>query len=165
MRGAYLSSDPRDKICDNQMATDNQYNEAVQMLFDAQHGAQVALIIATHNKDSVCKARAAAKAANCGEDGAGVRELSYAQLMGMADDLSFGLAVEGKHRMEEAKERGEANPKAEVKVYKYVVWGSIQECVQYLLRRAQENQTAVGRSKESVDACWTEMKCRLGLKR
>lgn len=143
VRGAYLSSDPRETICDSQAETDKQYDEAVQMLLDGKHGAKADLVVATHNKESVRKAKTAAQTAS------GVQEITYAQLMGMADELSFGLA----------QEKGD-----DVKVYKYVVWGSVSECVKYLLRRAQENQSAAGRSKENVEACWNELKWRLGVK-
>lgn len=148
VRGAYLSSDPRDAICDTQADTDKQYNDAVQMLLAGQHGAKVDLVIATHNKESIRKAKLAAKTARFQEDGAGVQEVTYAQLMGMADELSFGLV----------------NEKEGVRVYKYMVWGSVAECVKYLLRRAQENQSAAGRSQENVQACWEEVRQRVGLR-
>ncbi|KAF8419917.1 FAD-linked oxidoreductase-like protein [Tirmania nivea] len=149
VRGAYLSSDPRDAICDTQADTDKQYDDAIQVLLAGQHGAKVDLVVATHNKESTRKAKLAAKAARLQENGAGVQEITYAQLMGMADELSFGLAKE----------------KEGVKVYKYAVWGSVAECVKYLLRRAQENQSAAGRSQENVQACWGEVKRRVGLRR
>lgn len=157
MRGAYLSSDPRSAICDTEADTHNQYNSAVGMLLAGQHGAKVDLVLATHNKESTRRARAAAKDARVDGNGAGVREITYAQLMGMADELSFGLAQEG------GKEGGEGA--GEVKVVKYLVWGSVGDCVKYLLRRAQENKAAVGRSRENVEACWDEVKWRVGLRR
>ena len=149
VRGAYLSSDPRDAICDTQADTDKQYDGAIQMLLAGQHGAKVDLVVATHNKESTRKARLTAKTTQLQENGAGVQEITYAQLMGMADELSFGLAQEG-------EEVG--------KVYKYVVWGSVGECVKYLLRRAQENHSAAGRSQENAQACWEEAKWRVGLR-
>ena len=149
VRGAYISSDPRDAICDTQADTDKQYDGAIQMLLAGQHGAKVDLVVATHNKESIRKAKLAAITARLPENGAGGQEIKFAQLMGMADELSFGLAKE----------------KEGVKVYKYVVWGSVGECVKYLLRRAQENQSSAGRSQENVQACWEEVKWRVGLHR
>ncbi|KAF8455849.1 FAD-linked oxidoreductase-like protein [Terfezia claveryi] len=119
------------------------------MLLAGQHGAKVDLVVATHNKESIRKAKIAVKTTLLQESGAGVQEITFAQLMGMADELSFELAKE----------------KEGVKVYKYVVWGSVSECVMYLLRRAQENQSSAARSRDNVQACWEEVKWRVGLRR
>ncbi|KAF8462513.1 FAD-linked oxidoreductase-like protein [Kalaharituber pfeilii] len=167
VRGAYLTSDPREFICNTKEDTDSQYNNAILNLIDGRHGARVDLVVASHNKESVRKAVIAVEEARRNgvmpaSNRGGVQEIVYAQLMGMADELSFGLTKRGSsfvlHGKVEHEEKAEP-----VKVYKYVVWGSITECVKYLLRRAQENQAAVGRSKENVDACWAEVKYRLGL--
>jgi proline dehydrogenase len=46
------------------------------------------------------------------------------------------------------------------RVVKYAVWGETGECVKYLLRRAEENLDAVGRSRENWTATVEELKKR-----
>lgn len=109
--------------------------------------AKVDLVIACHNKESVDKAlelRRSMTAEQCG-----VGHLVFAQLMGMADELSLRLVAEGSRK-------GQGDD-FDVKVYKYAVWGSTQECVRYLLRRAEENKGAVARSSENRKAIMEEV--------
>jgi chromosome condensin MukBEF ATPase and DNA-binding subunit MukB len=49
----------------------------------------------------------------------------------------------------------------DAEVFKYVVWGSTDECMTYLLRRAEENRDAIGRSLLSRRALWEELYRRL----
>lgn len=49
-------------------------------------------------------------------------------------------------------------------MFKYVVWGSTEECVLYLLRRAEENRDAVERSSLTRQALWEELRHRLSWK-
>lgn len=153
VRGAYLGSDPRELLWSTKEETDAAYDGALRFLISGEgtpglfpsrptEGKKVDLMVATHNKESISFARDLEK-----RDGVG--RCVYAQLMGMADELSLGL-VNG------------AN-KGEVEVYKYAVWGTVEECVKYLVRRAQENKDAVGRSKENREAVWEELKRRMGL--
>lgn len=109
--------------------------------------AKVDLVIASHNKESVDKALALRRSMTAEECGVG--ELVFAQLMGMADELSLGLVAEGSRK-------ARVND-FDVKVYKYAVWGSTQECVRYLLRRAEENKDAVARSDENRKAVMEEV--------
>lgn len=46
-------------------------------------------------------------------------------------------------------------------MFKYVVWGTTEECMMYLLRRAEENRDAVERSALSKQALWDEFRGRL----
>ena len=43
------------------------------------------------------------------------------------------------------------------KAYKYVVWGSVGECLKYLIRRAEENRDAVVRAKGTRMALRAEL--------
>lgn len=151
VRGAYLGSDPRDKIWPTKERTDEVYNDALRWLIssttnsnfpDKRGNGKVDLMVATHNKESIEVARRLEKEGL--RDGVG--KMTYAQLMGMADELSLGLVNGGKE--------------GEVEVYKYAVWGSVEECVKYLVRRARENKDAVGRSRENVEAAWGELRRR-----
>lgn len=180
VRGAYLGSDPRHLIHETKDDTDKAYNEAIRlMLTGSPHSlpmwylptasspaassgtffdvpvrsllvgerVKVDLVVACHNKDSVSKVLALRRSMTAEQCGVG--ELVFAQLMGMADELSLGLVAEGSREMRDDD--------FEVKVYKYAVWGSTQECVRYLLRRAEENKDAVARSSENRKAVMEEV--------
>jgi proline dehydrogenase len=47
-------------------------------------------------------------------------------------------------------------------VYKCLTWGSVQECMQYLLRRAVENSGGTVRMKDGYAAYLGELKRRMG---
>lgn len=141
---------------------------------------EVNMVLASHNAETVRKARAlleeqgvsglvdssggstvvkkakagAAAGGGAGED-KGSTEIAFAQLQGMADEVSCEILA--------AKERGVFQPR----VYKYVVWGSTGECMKYLLRRAHENRDAVQRTKSGRDAMraelWRRLKGAFGL--
>lgn len=109
--------------------------------------AKVDLVVASHNKESVDEVLALRRSMTAEECGVG--ELVFAQLMGMADELSLGLVAEGSRKIRDDD--------FDMKVYKYAVWGSTQECVRYLLRRAEENKEAVARSSENRKAVIEEV--------
>lgn len=167
VRGAYLQSDPRHLIHDSKEDTDTAYDDATRLLLTGsppspQPGrrafftigmghqlgeARVNLVLATHNKQSVETALALRRQV----PNSITTEIAYAQLLGMADELSFALLAE----------EPSSPPTEVVKVYKYAVWGTTQECVKYLVRRAEENKDAVTRSAENRQACAVEMRRRL----
>lgn len=171
VRGAYLGSDPRHLIYETKEDTDKAYNEAIRLMLTGLPAAnssttnsvtffdtpvrplltgkkvKVDLVVASHNKESVDKVLTLRRSMTAEECGVG--ELVFAQLMGMADELSLGLVVDGLRKI---RDDG-----FEMKVYKYAVWGSTQECVRYLLRRAEENKEAVARSSENRKAVMEEV--------
>lgn len=49
----------------------------------------------------------------------------------------------------------------DIQVFKYAVWGTIEECMMYLLRRADENRDAVERGQLTQQALWRELRQRL----
>jgi len=165
VRGAYLGSDPRHLIHDTKADTDAAYDGLAESLMRRSYGSvlptmsgkdtqdfpSLKLVLGTHNLASVRKAQAirneqAAK-------GEALVDLIYAQLQGMADEVSCELVQAGRIN-------NLAN--AEVpKVYKYLVWGTTGECMKYLLRRAQENKDALQRTKEERNAMASELIRRL----
>lgn len=168
VRGAYLGSDPRHLIHDTKAATDNAYNSIAQSLALRTYGPvfksstpfpPVAVVLAGHNQTSVRKIQALrTKQAEAGEL---QTDMVYAQLQGMADEVSCELVQCGKDV--ECVQSGKVDvPKA----YKYLVWGTTGECMKYLLRRAQENKDAVQRTREGRDAMagelWRRLKSGLG---
>ncbi|KAF2755479.1 proline oxidase [Pseudovirgaria hyperparasitica] len=150
VRGAYLNSEPRHLLWATIEETHKCYDELTESLLKRQYGdmlrpadpenttfPEVELVIATHNAESVRKARAIrdAQAAN----GEPRIKLAYAQLLGMADEVSCNLLD---------KTRGVSRP-ADVDTpfaYKCVSWGTTRECLNYLLRRAAENKDAASRT-------------------
>lgn len=157
VRGAYLGSDPRHLIHDTKENTDACYDGIAkgvltrkwnETLSSSGEFPAASLILASHNAESVLKAREIC------ERGEAKTEIAFAQLMGMADEVSCELLPAA------GKKEGGAAPVPErtgVQAYKYLVWGTTGECMKYLLRRAYENRDAVQRTKVGRDAMWGEL--------
>ncbi|SPO02580.1 related to proline oxidase [Cephalotrichum gorgonifer] len=147
VRGAYLASDPRHLIHDTKANTDEMYDSLAKAVLTRRWEGHLAggqgefpetsLVLGTHNPESVQSARAVV------ESGEAKTEAVFAQLMGMADEISTTLLP------------GQTG--APVKAYKYLVWGTTGECMKYLLRRAYENSDAVGRTRDGRDAMAREV--------
>lgn len=170
VRGAYMASDPRHLFWSTKAETDEVYDSIMEGLVqrkwnhvlrptsnDASESvAEVALVLASHNHESVRKAMLIRKDQT--DRGAGKIDMAYGQLMGMADEVSCELVMAAKARGTVAFEKMEcAGPKA----YKYLVWGSVGECLKYLIRRAEENRDAVTRAKGTRIALMTELSRRI----
>ena len=164
VRGAYIGSDPRHLIHDTKADTDDSYNGIAASLAQRSYGPilkpvqgetdfpSVNVVLAGHNHTSVRKIQALrTEQAKYGEE---QTDLVYAQLQGMADEVSCELVQAGKV---EAGETKVDIPKA----YKYLVWGTTGECMKYLLRRAQENKDAVQRTRDGRNAMAAELFRRL----
>ncbi|KAA8574704.1 hypothetical protein EYC84_003954 [Monilinia fructicola] len=189
VRGAYMGSDPRELIHDTKRETDEcydgiaealirqSYNSVLQAADGEKEFQAVDLALAGHNLESVRKAQVIrTEQAEKGEDRI---ELCYAQLQGMADEVSCELVAEGK--MAESLQSSDdskvvvhggineliggtkggkdtLNLKTDVpKAYKYLTWGTTGECMKYLLRRAYENRDAIGRTREGRDEMGREL--------
>ncbi|GKT52509.1 putative proline--tRNA ligase [Colletotrichum spaethianum] len=156
VRGAYISSDPRHLIHDTKADTDACYDGIAESLLRKQWGnvlhgdfemPPVSLVLASHNAESVRRARGICDA------GEAKIQIAFAQLQGMADEISCELVSAkktGDVQQRQAKARA-------VEAYKYLVWGSTGECMKYLLRRAHENRDAVQRTRSGRDAMWSEL--------
>jgi proline dehydrogenase len=156
VRGAYLGSDPRDKLWDTKQDTDNCYNGVAASVLTRQWNDVVQgqgvfpaanMVLATHNAESVRRARAICDA------GSAKSEIAFAQLQGMADEVSCELVEASMSRRDVSLAAG----KPPLPVFKYLVWGTTGECMKYLLRRAQENKDAVQRTKAGRDAMLAEV--------
>lgn len=166
VRGAYLATEPSSAIWPNIESTHAAYDSLAEALLKKQfigllqplHGTDahrfpdINVVLATHNAVSVRKAQAirAQQTAN----GEGLVPLAYAQLQGMADEVSCELIQAGKANISNAA-RLDAP-----RVYKCTTWGSMAECLNYLLRRAAENKDAAGRTADSKAAMSGELKRR-----
>lgn len=184
VRGAYLGSDPRHVIHDSKADTDAAYDGIADALLRKQWSAPltaparaantksnpvfptVSMVLASHNSDSVRKARATLESGKC------VTEVAFAQLQGMADEISCELvgaatASSNQSAASITKQGSEQSttaatlPSTAPRTYKYLVWGSTGECMKYLLRRAHENRDAVQRTRSGRDAMQAEVRRRL----
>ncbi len=170
VRGAYLGSDPRclfwDTIDDTHKAYDgiaeslmrHTYSDILKPVSpDATTFPSISVVLATHNKDSIAKAQKIRNAQVCANEA--LVDLAYGQLMGMAENISCGLVVAAQLAKDDGRESMIDIPKA----YQYLVWGTVGECSQYLVRRAEENKDALSRTKEGRKALGTELLRRLGI--
>lgn len=162
VRGAYLKSEPRHIIHPTKEATDDCYNSIVEGLLTKSYAPMtdkdfptVQLFLATHNKESALAARKLQETQARLAD-TSVVTLQYGQLLGMADDVSLSLL---QLRSGLQSDADEAVPPLDV--YKCLSWGSLGDCVSYLLRRAIENRDAVSRSQQEKQAIKREVWRRL----
>ena len=119
VRGAYYNQDKQYNILFNNIhKTHNNYDNCVEYLFNSTNKYD-RIILATHN-DKSCNL--ALNKINSLEN---KNVLSFAQLMGMGDNLSKYLA------------------KNNQKVFKYVPFGNFYESIPYLLRRLYENKDSI----------------------
>ena len=151
----------------------------------------VSLLLATHNKQSVLEAQKiqAQQAQQAHESdrergrGRGPSvEVAFAQLQGMADDISCGLVADKMKHGVDADDSSSVSDynntsikKKQVytdtryhhpKVFKCLAWGTVEQCLSYLLRRADENKEAAGRTADTARAMmwemWRRIKSRMG---
>ena len=167
VRGAYLGSDPRHLICSCKAETDaaydqiaeglikRKYNSLLRPLLNTEIFPGVNIVLASHNLGSVKRAMDVQRAQTIENEGP---DIVYGQLMGMADHVSCELIQAA--RSQEMEWSGKSGPR-QPKVYKYLVWGTVGECLKYLLRRAEENRDAVTRSLEGHAALRAEVRRRI----
>ncbi|KAL3457712.1 FAD-linked oxidoreductase-like protein [Aspergillus heterothallicus] len=155
VRGAYMASDQRSLIHDTKEDTDDAYNSIAQGALKQTIGdfgtkapfPSVNLFLASHNKESVMEAHHLHKQRTAA--GLPTVPVGFAQLHGMSDEVSFSLL---------ALKDNSGTPE----VYKCSTWGTMGECLAYLLRRAIENRDAVLRTTDEYNALKAEVRQRLG---
>ena len=126
VRGAYVEKERQyaaqrglsDPIHPDKVSTDMAYDQALMLCLEALNN--VGLCVATHNRTSCMKAAQYIIMNNMDRQHP---HLSFSQLYGMADPISFGLA------------------KAGFRVYKYLPFGPLRRAFPYLSRRAEENSS------------------------
>lgn len=173
VRGAYIQSDIREGIWDTKPQTDDNYNSIVRDLltknFDDIEKAKfpnVQLFIAGHNKESVRLATAlVAELVAKGED---VGPVQYGQLAGMADEVSCGLIEMKQQALADVSGLSEKEVDLRIRAapqpYKCLIWGSVNDCLHFLMRRAVENATAADRLKDGLGEIRNELKQRMLLR-
>jgi proline dehydrogenase len=146
VRGAYLTQEPPNKVIQSKQDADDMYDSAVQKLLTQRSNS---LMLATHNHRSVVKAVQLRQNSKLpGRD----RQVTFAQLYGMGDDITYGLV----HEM-----KTQSIPSAKVSVVKYIPYGSLNEVLPYLVRRSEENRGMLGGSIIEREALFDEIKRRI----
>ena len=161
VRGAYLGSEPQGTIFGSKEDSDASYDWIASSLIKQEYTGvsedfpQVDVVLATHNAVSVRKAQALRTQQLLAKEK--TIPLVYAQLQGMADEVSCELIQAG-------KANGVDGHVVDVpKAFKLTTWGSMTQCLNYLLRRAAENKDAAGRTMESKAAMAGELRRRFKL--
>lgn len=145
VRGAYMEKERNrakeqhypSPIQPDKTATDADYNAAVK--FCIEHLGSVAVNISTHNENSNMAAVQQLQANNIALDHPHV---SFSQLFGMSDNITFNLAHAG------------------CNVSKYLPFGPVSEVIPYLMRRAEENTSVEGQTGREISLIKKEVKRR-----
>jgi proline dehydrogenase len=148
VRGAYMEKERNraatmgypSPIQNNREDTDRDYNKAITFLVD--HYQDIASCNASHNLKSNQLMAELIVERNIPRNHP---HLSFCQLMGMSDNITFNLAQAG------------------FNVAKYVPYGPVKEVFPYLIRRARENSSVTGEMSRELGLILTEIK-RRGLK-
>jgi hypothetical protein len=163
VRGAYLASEPRNLIWETKEGTDACYDACAEAVLTRSWTStiqppasspvppfpSVNIVLATHNLASVQKAKAIRASQLLSSPAESLPPLVYAQLQGMADEISQELVQdEGKKADVQAK------------VVKCMTWGTTTECLNFLLRRASENKEAALRTVDTRNAMGAELRRR-----
>ncbi|KAI5296176.1 proline dehydrogenase [Ascosphaera acerosa] len=186
VRGAYLSSDPRHLMWATKEETDAAYDGIAEALITGtyndyvrvpkgsptgagsgeekpvptMHFPVVHLFLASHNRQSVLKARNLREQQR--RSGGRMTKLAFGQLYGMADDVSYALIhgdCEGSEQPQGVAQPASVEAERPM-VFKAVIWGTMHDCSEYLLRRGHENRDAASRTADTRRAMAAELRRR-----
>ncbi len=145
VRGAYLEKENQRALDNGYLSpiyptkndTDNAYNQALK--YCHENIEHIAICAGTHNEESclllmqMIERKVYPKNHN---------HISFSQLLGMSDHISFNLAKRGYN------------------VSKYVPFGPIRLVIPYLVRRAEENTSVQGQTGRELELISKELKRR-----
>lgn len=145
VRGAYMEKENirakalgiSSPICDNKKDTDLNFDNALEYIIERVSVCN--LFIGSHNEESIIKATKLMKKNKYPNNHTFIW---FSQLYGMADHISFNLALEG------------------YQVVKYVPFGPVKEVIPYLIRRAEENTSVSGQSPRELNLIKKEINRR-----
>lgn len=135
VRGAYMEKERAHAARNNlpspiypdKASTDNAFDEAVTYCLN--NVDDVAVNIGTHNEISCARATDTMRSLSLP---AAHEHISFAQLLGMSDHISYNLAEAGYN------------------VCKYVPYGPVKSVLPYLVRRAEENTSVAGQTSREL---------------
>ena len=136
VRGAYMEKERSraeergypSPIQPDKASSDRDFDAAVNWVLD--HLDQMHLVAGSHNEASNLRLCEGMQARGIEAQDSRV---SFAQLLGMSDPITFNLAAHGYN------------------VAKYVPYGPIREAIPYLIRRAQENTSVAGQTLRELE--------------
>ncbi|UQD57049.1 proline dehydrogenase family protein [Flavobacterium sp. K5-23] len=147
VRGAYMEKENAraiekgypSPICESKVASDINYDSAV--LYMVEHLDKMAIFAGTHNELSTYNLMSLMQ-----ERGikANDERISFGQLYGMSDNISYNLAENGYN------------------VAKYLPFGPVKDVMPYLIRRAEENTSVAGQTSRELEMIKAERKRRKG---
>ncbi|KAK2877014.1 hypothetical protein Q8A67_021110 [Cirrhinus molitorella] len=150
VRGAYMDKERQlaekqgrtDPIHESWERTNDSYNGCLEIMLKliSEDPERYMIIVATHNEESVRRAVTRMEELGLDRDGSSV---CFGQLLGMCDHVSLTLAQQG------------------FSVYKSVPYGSVDDTLPYLVRRAQENRTVLQGIRKERDLLRLELRRRL----
>ncbi|ROL48637.1 Hydroxyproline dehydrogenase [Anabarilius grahami] len=150
VRGAYMDKERKlaqkegrtDPIHESWEHTNDSYNGCLEIMLNliSEKPERYMIIVATHNEESVRRAVTRMEELGLHRDG---NSVCFGQLLGMCDHVSLTLAQHG------------------FSVYKSVPYGSVDDTLPYLVRRAQENRTVLQGIRKERDLLRQELRCRL----
>ncbi|XP_051272628.1 hydroxyproline dehydrogenase [Dicentrarchus labrax] len=153
VRGAYMDKERklaeregrRDPIHQCWEDTNDSYNGSLDVMLEviSQKPESYRIIVASHNEESVRRAAKRMEELGIDKDGGSV---CFGQLLGMCDHVSLTLAKEG------------------YAVYKSVPYGSVDDTLPYLVRRAQENRSVLQGIRKERDLLRQELFRRLRMR-
>ncbi len=145
VRGAYMEKE-RERAAErgypspihaDKNAVDRDYDAAIVFCLD--HLDRIAFMAGTHNeKSSLLLARLMNERGIAHTD----LRISFGQLLGMSDNISYNLAA------------------AHYRVAKYVPYGPVREVLPYLIRRAAENTSVKGQTGRELGLIMAERRRR-----
>ena len=151
VRGAYMDQERAtaekykysSPIFATKAGTDGSYAECANRIIEEieKHPTRkMGVLFGTHNQQSLEEISACVRSMKEHQS-----NISFAQLLGMADHLTIPLA------------------RASFKSFKYVPYGPIKETVAYLLRRGKENSSIMSNTNSEVYLIRRELKRRFGM--
>ncbi|KAK7123123.1 hypothetical protein R3I94_020041 [Phoxinus phoxinus] len=150
VRGAYMDKERKlaqkegrtDPIHESWELTNDSYNGCLEIMLNliSEKPERYMIIVATHNEESVRRAVTRMDELGLHRDG---NSVCFGQLLGMCDHVSLTLAQHG------------------FSVYKSVPYGSVDDTLPYLVRRAQENRTVLQGIRKERDLLRQELRRRL----
>jgi proline dehydrogenase len=142
VRGAYMEIERErallgnyaSPIWDSKQETDLAFDQGIKLCLE--NHSRVKVCCASHNEQSVLYMMQQMVVNTENNDGI------FAQLMGMSDHISYGLASAG------------------FGVFKYMPYGKVKDIMPYLLRRAEENTSVAGQTGRELQLIKKEIERR-----